>query len=140
MSSRRRNLLAEQQGHASHCGTNGCGCSGNLTSSSCPVNRAYALLDPHVSDYSSLDCSVVIYEVQRMLHQLDDDDELAAEVGEELAECPCGAELLEVESKLRGKLHDACAEHAPENLRLRLLSYIHCSNSELPADGEELNS
>jgi len=75
-----------------------------------------------------------------MLHQLDDDDELAAEVGEELAECPCGAELLEVESKLRGKLHYACAEHAPENLRLRLLSYIHCSNSELPADGEELNS
>lgn len=128
----RRNLLTTQHEHAGHCGAHGCHCSNNPTLSSCPVNRAYALLDPNVSDYSSLDCSVVVYDVQQMLQQLDD-DEVAAEVREELAQCPCGAELVDVESKLRGKLHDACEEHAPDNLRLRLLSHIRCACGEDPA-------
>ena len=140
MSTRRRNLLAAQQEHATHSGAIGSGCAGNPALACCPVNRAYALLDPNVSDYSSLDCSVVVYDVHRMLHQLDDGDELAVEVREELAECPYGAQLVDVESKLRGKLHDACEEHAPDHLRLRLLSHIHRCCAEQPTDGDGLDS
>jgi len=119
-----RNLLADSSDTDQCCTTDGCHCSGNPTQRSCPVHRAYAILDPNLKKYDSLDCSVVVYDVHRLLHELTDDDK-AQRVRQELSECPCGTELIEMEGKLRRKLHTACEEHAPDSVRERLCEHVH---------------
>lgn len=114
----------------------GCQCPGNPTLASCPMNHAYAMLDPEIGTYKSLDCSVVVYEVQQLLQRLSEHDAVAEEVRNGVAECPHAKELAELEEKLRGKLQAACTECAPESLRSSLLAYIHqaCGGEQL-ADG-----
>lgn len=61
MSLQGRNLLADSSDTDQCCTTDGCHCSGNPTQRSCPVHRAYAILDPNLKKYDSLDCSVVVF-------------------------------------------------------------------------------
>lgn len=109
------------------------GCAGNPADSSCPLHRIYALIDPNMGEYESLDCSVVVYDVQRALEE-SDDPEFIEKLHNELMRCPGCADLLNLETRMRDMMHRACGQQAPAGLRDKLQAMLRAVNMECDQD------
>lgn len=103
------------------------GCSGNPTKPECPLHHVYSLIDPNVDEYDSLDCLVVVYDVQCALEE-SDDPEFIEKLRAELERCPGCADLLNMESRMREMMRRACGQHAPAELREKLQAMLHNVN------------
>lgn len=112
------------------------GCAGNPTDSTCPLHRVYAMIDPNMDRYDSLDCSVVVYDVQRALEE-SDDPEFIEKLRNELLRCPGCSHLLDLEGRMREMMHRACGQHAPAGLREKLQTMLRAVNLECDNDDND---
>ena len=94
------------------------------------------MIDPNMDRYDSLDCSVVVYDVQRALEE-SDDPEFIEKLRNELLRCPGCAHLLDLEGRMREMMHRACGQHAPAGLREKLQTMLRAVNLECDNDDND---